>query len=149
MYVIPIVALGAYFTFVYSTYASVEFYYGATKYVMYASVLGAGLNIILNAAFIPLFGFIAAAYTTLLCYVIFMFLHFLFSRRVLRNQGVKERVFDSKTIFFVSLLLVAICFVTMTTFDYIVLRLIIVFVIIGFCVAKRNRIKELIEEIKR
>ena len=53
VYVIPVVTLGVYYTFVYDLYASIEFYFGATKYVMYASVTGALLNIVLNAIFIP------------------------------------------------------------------------------------------------
>ena len=80
VYVIPIVTLGVYYTFVYDLYASIEFYYGATKYVMYASIIGAILNLLLNFIFIPMYGFIAAAYTTLICYVVFMFMHYLFSK---------------------------------------------------------------------
>ena len=53
VYVIPVVAVGIFYTFVYDLYASVEFYFGATKYVMYASVTGAVANLILNAIFIP------------------------------------------------------------------------------------------------
>ena len=69
VYVVPPVAASVYFTFLYSMFSAVEFYYEQTTKIMYASVVTAGLNIILNAIFIKLFGFIAAGYTTLACYV--------------------------------------------------------------------------------
>ena len=54
----------------YSIFANVVYYYKKPKYVMYASVLAATLNIALNWFFIPMFGYAAAAYTTLFCYIV-------------------------------------------------------------------------------
>lgn len=149
VYVIPVVTLGVYFTFVYDLYASLEFYFGATKYVMYASVTGAVLNIILNAIFIPLFGFIAAAYTTLVCYVIFMLMHYLFSRKVLKEQGITERIYDNRTIFLLSFIISVICLASMLTFHYPVIRICLITAIVIACVIKRDVIKGLIAAIRR
>lgn len=38
---------------------------------MFVSVLGAILNVFLNYILIPKFGYIAAGYTTLVCYILF------------------------------------------------------------------------------
>lgn len=149
VYVIPVVTLGVYYTFVYDLYASVEFYFGATKYVMYASMSGAALNVILNAIFIPVFGFIAAAYTTLVCYAVFMIMHFLFSKKVLKDQGILEAVYDDKTIFLLSTFISIFCLVSMLTFGYPIFRIILISGIIVVCVIKREVIKELIKVIKR
>ena len=149
VYVIPVVTLGVYFTFVYDLYASVEFYYGATKYVMYASVTGAILNIILNAIFIPLFGFIAAAYTTLFCYVVFMFMHYVFSNKVIKEQHIFESVYDNKSIFALSAISSFICICSMVTYKYTILRLILIVILFFTCFIKRKALKGLISAIKK
>ena len=149
MYVIPVVATGTYFTFVYDLYASVEFYFGATKYVMYASMTGAVLNLILNVIFIPIFGFIAAAYTTFLCYIVFMMMHYSFSKRILKEQGIKENVYDNKFLFLLSALITALCLASMLTVNFLVIRCVLALIIIMVCIIKRNDIKKMIATIRR
>ena len=149
VYVIPVVVLGVYFTFVYDLFASVEFYYGATKYVMYASITGAVLNIVLNVIFIPMYGFIAAAYTTLVCYLVFMLMHYLFSRKVLKLQNIKNNVYDNNVIFGVSAALAFLCMCCMMTFSCLFIRLFFIIVLFGICVIKRNDIKNLLKTMKK
>lgn len=149
VYVIPVVTLGVYFTFVYDLFASLEFYYGATKYVMLASVTGAILNIALNALFIPIYGFVAAAYTTLVCYVVFMIMHYVFSRRVLREQGITDQVYDNRVLFGVSGMITVVCLASMLTFTYPVLRVCLILAILIVCVLSRQKIKEIVFTIKR
>ena len=149
VYVIPVVVLGVYYTFVYDLYASVEFYYGATQYVMYASLIGAGLNFVLNAVFIPLFGFIAAAYTTLVCYLVFMLMHFLFSRKVLKEQNITEAVYDNKTIFGLTGLITMIGLGCMASFPFFWVRMGLIALIIVVCIVKRETIKNILKTMKR
>lgn len=149
VYVIPVVTIGVYFTFVYDLYAAVEFYYGATKYVMYASVTGAVLNIILNAIFIPRFGFIAAAYTTLVCYIVFMLMHYMFSRKVLREQQIVDPVYDNRGIFLLSAVATAICLCSMITFTRPIVRYLLIAALTAIGFFKRKAIKGLITAIKK
>lgn len=149
MYVIPVVTIGVYFTFVYDLYASIEFYFGATKYVMYASVTGAVLNLILNAIFIPIFGFIAAAYTTLVCYLVFMIMHYIFSRRVQNDQHIIGTVYDDRTVILFSLLISGLGLATMLTYEHIVIRIVIIVILIAIAVLKRKSLVEMILAIKR
>lgn len=140
VYVIPVVALGVFFTFIYDLFCSVEFYYSATKYVMVASCVGAILNIVLNAVFIPIFGFIAAAYTTLVCYFVFMLMHFVFMRKVCVDQKIKESVYDLKSIFGLAGATVAISFLSMLTYGSDLVRYICLLVVAALIVLKRNTI---------
>lgn len=149
VYVIPVVTIGVFYTFVYDLYASIEFYYGATKYVMYASVIGAVLNIILNAVFIPIFGFIAAAYTTLVCYLVFMIMHYSFSRKVLNDQSINDPVYDNRTVFLFTGIITIVGLGCMATFPYTVIRTTLIAVLVGTCVWKRNAIKNMILSIKK
>lgn len=148
-YVIPVVVLGIFYTFVYDLYASVEFYFGATRYVMYASLIGAVLNIILNAVFIPIFGFIAAAYSTLVCYLVFMIMHYLFSRRVLSEQKLPKSVYDDRIVFGISLLVTILCLGSMLTFNYPVIRILLVAMLVVICVMKRESIKALLTSMRK
>ena len=70
IYVIPPIVGGVFFQVQYSVYANVVYYYKKPFYVMLASVSSAVLNIILNFIFIPKFGYAAAGYTTLICYLL-------------------------------------------------------------------------------
>lgn len=115
-YVVPVVAIGIYFTFVYGLFSGIEFYYDATKYVMVASCIGAILNVILNAVFIPIFGFIAAAFTTLFCYFVFMIMHLIFMQKVSKKENINDSVYDLRTIFTLSGIIVVISASGMMTY---------------------------------
>lgn len=149
VYVIPVVTLGVYYTFVYDLYASIEFYFGATKYVMYASVTGALLNIVLNAIFIPKYGFIAAAYTTLVCYFIFMIVHYLFSKKVLRQQQIEDPIYDNKMVFFLSGLLTLAGLGCMLVFPYTIIRVLLMVGLLMVCVIKRKTIMGMFSFMKK
>lgn len=79
---IPPIVMGSFFTFCYGLFATIEFYEGNTIYVAVASVAGSLLNIGLNLFFIPMFGFIAAAYTTELSYFALMIFHYIFMKKI-------------------------------------------------------------------
>lgn len=76
--VIPIV-IGGYFSFLYYIPCQVEYYYAKTKYIAFGSILAAIVNIILNSIFIHQYGYIAAAYTTLISYLLYFLFHYLIS----------------------------------------------------------------------
>lgn len=132
VYVIPMVALGVYFTFCYNLFSTVEFYYSATRYVMVASCAGAILKIVLNVFVIPLFGFIAAAFTTLICYFMFMIMHYIFMKKVCRWEKISEDIFDIKTLAIISVFAFVVTFVCMLTYSIDILRYATV---IMFCIA--------------
>jgi len=148
IYIIPVVALGLYFTFVYDLFCSIEFYYGKTKYIMVASCVGAIMNIILNAIFIPMVGLIAAAYTTLFCYIFFMFMHFVFMRKVCKDEDIKEPVYNYKWIFLMSFIVFVATLLSLFTLKIDIVRylLLVVLLIVGF--VKRNDIINLFSSMK-
>ena len=91
VWVVPPVTLSEFFMFMYTFFACFEFYFEERKFCSFASSIGALLNIILNALMIPSFGYLAAAYTTLLCNILYVTAHFLFMQRVCRKHmnGIK------------------------------------------------------------
>ena len=81
-YVMPPVMIGYIFQFVYSFYVNIEFYHKKQKNIAIGTIVAAIINIILNAIFIPMFGYIAAAYTTLIGYISLFTIHYLFVRKL-------------------------------------------------------------------
>ena len=148
-YVIPIVVLGVYFTFVYDVFCGVEFYYGATKYVMVASVIGAISNIILNAILIPRFGFIAAAYTTLASYILFMFMHYVYMHKTMKTEEIHEEIFDIRFIWLFSFGLSFLTFVGIVTYSSSFARYIFILLLLLLMMLFRKQIIHTIMMIKR
>lgn len=79
--VVPIV-VGGYFTFLYTLPAQIEYYYEKTKTIAAGTVVAAIINITLNLYFIPKYGYVAAAYTTLVTYLLYFIFHYVLSIKV-------------------------------------------------------------------
>ena len=78
---VPIV-LSMYFAFLYILPAGVEYYLKKTQYIAAGTMAVAVLNVLLNALCIPRFGYVAAAYTTVVSYALYYLFHTLLSRRL-------------------------------------------------------------------
>lgn len=73
----PIIHLGNYFIFLYSFAVNYKFVRGMVKFIAVGTVGAALCNIILNLIFVPRYGMIAAAYTSLVSYVLLFLFHHL------------------------------------------------------------------------
>ena len=81
--IIPPVVLANYVIFAYSLYVNIEHYYKKTPYITVNTIIAAASNIVLN--FIPRYGYIAAAYTTLASYLISFMLHTRYAKKLEPN----------------------------------------------------------------
>lgn len=79
--VVPMI-MDAFILFVYSLVVQSEYYTKKTHYIMIGTIIATVINIITNCIFIQIYGFIAAAYTTLFSYIIYLVLHLIISFRV-------------------------------------------------------------------
>ena len=80
---IPMV-LDAFALFLYNLVVPAQYYAKKTTYIMYGTIAAAVVNIVLNYVFIRLYGYIAAAYTTLASYLLFAFLHYCIAGKLLK-----------------------------------------------------------------
>jgi len=80
--IIPVVIVASFFMFLYSISVNLEYYYKSTKMIAINTISVAILNIILNIIFIPKYGAIAAALTTLVSYLISFIVHYLTARKL-------------------------------------------------------------------
>ena len=81
-YVMTPVAMGCVCQFLYTLFVNVEQYKKNTIGMAIASVSAALLNYVLNLIFIPIYGYIAAAYTTLVSYLFLLIVHMLLVKRM-------------------------------------------------------------------
>lgn len=147
-WIIPVVALSVYFTFCYNLFSNIEFYYGETKFVMVASTTGAVLNIVLNAIFIPMYGYIAAGYTTLVCYVFFAFMHYMFTRRICKKYIDGEQIYDISKMLLISVGLVIGTAICMVLYNYTLIRYGVIFAVAIVCLFNIKRILGILGGLK-
>ena len=81
-------------TFCYTMYVNVEQYSRKTWAIALGTGIAATLNVVLNLFLIPIFGYTAAAYTTLAGYTVLFVVHFVFVRII----GYKN-IYNDKVIF--------------------------------------------------
>ena len=130
------VAAGCIMQFLYCMYVNVEQYTMKTKMMAVASVLAAFINIGLNYMLIPLFGYVAAAYTTFASYLILLFFHYIIVCRIGMNK-----VYDNKKVF--SIAICACIFICGVNYilDLYILRYIfvLVYLVVGFIIIYHNK----------
>ena len=114
IYVIPPISCGVVFQIHHGLYANVMFYYKKSKYVMVATVTAAVLNVVLNFIFIPIFGFIAAGYTTLFSYFMQATIDYFAMRKTVNG----EKVYNMKFIGVFSLGVIVVALGGNLIYDY-------------------------------
>ena len=79
----PIV-LGLMAQFLFSHYIILEVHHKETKYTSFGTIVAASINLVLNIIFVPIFGFTAAAYTTLIAYLVLYLIHLFITKKMLK-----------------------------------------------------------------
>lgn len=106
IYLIPVIIVSSFFIYIYVQFIYVEYYVGKTKYVSIATVISACVNILLNAWAIKRYGYIAAAYTTLFCYIIYAIGHYYIMAKVCKEELKTTTIYNSKEIIKVSIVVI-------------------------------------------
>ena len=148
IWIIPPVALSVFFMFLYPMFSNIEFYYEKSFIAMQASIIGAVVNIILNFIFIPMFGYIAAGYTTVFCNLIFVVMHYRGMKKVLNEQGIPENVYDIKMIITISAIMFALTALVLVLYKNTVLRYFVIAFVLIMMFIFRKKIIETIRHIK-
>lgn len=103
-YVIPPVAGSVFYIFCFGVLGNIEFYFDKNKFTMYVSSISAILNLILNYFGIKSFGYIAAAYSTLICYFVLAVSHSVFTEYICRKKT-NSKIIDIRFICIISLVM--------------------------------------------
>ena len=147
IYIIPPVAMSVFFMYMYDLFAKFAFYYEKTHMIMMASVVGAVLNVVLNYMFINLFGYQAAGYTTLACYMVYAFAHYLIMNKVCGSCCGGIRPYDVRRILVITIPFLILGFAFLCTYDYPIIRYGMIVVTIFLSIICRRWIKTMISQI--
>ena len=138
IWVIPPITISVVFMFTYSFFSAFEFYFEKTKYIMLATGMAAALNIALNYVFIRIFGYYAAAYTTLVCYALYTSFHYIFMRKICREHLDGAKPYDLKTLLLIGAVITAAGFAVMALYHAAPVRYGIVLAALAAALVKRK-----------
>ncbi len=141
IYIIPSVTAGVFFQALYAMYMRLEYFSKKTKMTMIGSITAAVANIILNFVFIRLFGYMAAGYTTLFCYILLFLFHMFYCRRI----GMKN-IYDDKFILLVSAVLVIFSIVVLVLYSITPMRYLCICGLLTIIFIKRKNIAMLLKK---
>jgi len=147
-WVVPPVAEALLFMFIFPLFCNVEFYYEQTKFIMVASGLAAAINVGLNHVAIKLFGYVAAAYTTLICYILLAIAHYIAYRIICKKKAIDFELYDMRFILTISVISLIIMVGMTFIYDIFVVRYTIIALIVIAIVVKRKVVIEKLRGIK-
>lgn len=140
IWIIPPVAVSSYFMFAYTFFATFEFYYEKTYLITLATTAGAVLKIILNYIFINIFGYYVAGYTTLLCFMVYTTLHYIFMKLICSQYMGDIQIYSTKRLLLITSVFIICGFLFLCTYKSLILRYSCV-AILGVCLFTfRNKV---------
>lgn len=122
-YAVPPIIMGCMCQLLYTMYVNIEQFEKKTIGMAIASSVTALINIITNMYFIPKYGYLAAAYTTLFSYFCLLVFHYFLVKRMGLSHS-----YDTKYVFFIVVTLFFLCMIIIKLYDLFILRWIIIFI---------------------
>ena len=135
IYVIPPIVGGVFFQVQYYLYANVVYFYKKPKYVMIASISAVIINIVLGYICISKFGYLAAGYVTLGCYLLQATIDYLAMRHI-----VKEKIYNMKYVGLLSLIVIFIALTSNMLYTHAIIRYLVIGAILVVAFIFRKRI---------
>lgn len=122
IWVVPPVAMSILLLFYAQLFINVEFYYEEKTMLVWGSIAAAVLNIVLNWLLIPIFGFVAAGYTTLASYIVFAVWNYYNVKVIAKKNGFPLDCFNIKALIGIFLLFAALSFAAMALYELLIVR---------------------------
>ena len=146
IWTMPPIICSLYFLFQSQLFINVEFYEEKKNYLVLGSIFGAVLNIVLNYLLIPVFGYVAAGYTTLAAYIVFALANYFFMRKICIQK--KNSIYDIRFLTLFSLLMLAATVVIVFSYHSLWIRVGFMAGIIILGVVFRKKLLEVIRSIQ-
>ena len=151
IYLMPPIAAGIFLISLGNLYSNVLLYYKKTQFIMIATSIAAILNVALNAILIPVYGYQAAAYTTLIAYFVMALIEAVVSNKVEKQtlgEG-SEFIYNNKLLAIISVALILLCLVCNSIYAYPVIRWSLILGMLLICLIGRKRIIKIVQEIRK
>lgn len=147
IWVIPPIAVSVYFIFSYDLFAKFAFYYEKTRLIMFTSIIGAICNLVLNAICIPKWGYMAAGYTTLICYMIHSVGHYVLMNRICKKYIGEESPYNIWIILAITAIFLLVAGLLLLVYKLLVVRYVLIGLGAVFILMFRNKLLSLIRRI--
>ena len=147
VWLIPPIAMSVFFSFAYTFFATFEFYFEKKICIVMATLSGAVLNIILNYYFIQKYGYFAAGYTTLVCYILYSVMHYIFMRAICKEKLNNRQPYKLSVLLLISVLFIVLGFAFMLTYYSAPIRYSIVVFFSILMLFYRRKIYKIIKKI--
>lgn len=145
IYIMPPIAAGVFFTAFSNIYSDIAVYYKKTQYVMYPAVIASLSNVVLNYIFINVFGYMAAAYTTLFSYILMALLQGWWARKLCKENGMENSsVFEDKNLVQLACITTILCLLGIVLYNSFIIRYlaIVLMAVISFVYCRKHRFFE-------
>ena len=96
-----------------------------------------------------LFGYIAAGYTTLACYMLYSVGHYIVSKRILVNEGIQENLMSPGFLVACSVFLIGASIICNLIFPYRILRYAILLASAGLVFWKKELLQKTMADIRK
>lgn len=147
IYVLPPVVASAFLIFLYELYANIEFYYNENKFTMYIALGAALLNIVLNYLLIPRWGYVMAAYTTVISYSVLAIAHFLYMQHIVKKKE-STCIFSAKDFWIYLVIILLYSTAVPLLFDYPLLRYCWIMLLLLYVIIARKKLFKFIRILK-
>lgn len=132
IYIMPPIAAGVFLVSVEYMHSNILIYNKNSKCILYATIGGAICNITLNAIFIPVFGYMAAAYTTLVTHIVLAFSQAILANKVHHVNNGEYVPYDERRLFAIGATIIALCFCVIPLYSITWLRYLCIIILLGF-----------------
>lgn len=147
MYLIPAISGSAYYIYLYNMCVNIELFYSKRSYTVSITTVAAAINIGLNYMLIPKLGYQAAAYTTLVCYVLMGVGHTIATRKICNDYSLILYRFD--LLWIIGIVLVVSNQSLLFLYDYSILRLALLLILAGFLYISKSNFIDAVRVIKK
>lgn len=149
IWIIPPLTASVVVMFFYQHFVNVEFYFEESRITSAASIGAAVLNVILNFWLIPVFGYLAAGYTTLFSYSLFAIIHYIFMRVVCRKNNCPDNLFDIKRMLLIMFVFGGLTVVMAVGYKITVLRIMVLGCITIAAIWKRKQLLSFVRQFMK
>lgn len=148
IWVVPPVAISLILMLYTQYFINIEFYYESKLKLVISSIGAALVNIGLNYWLIPIYGFVAAGYTTLFSYVIFCICNYFAVFKQISRKGKLYGTFNLKALIFIFLMFVGISYLGVALYNLPIVRYIVIFIGVILVLIFHKKIIQLYKRIK-
>ena len=146
--VVPPVAMSTFLLFYAQLFINVEFFHEQKGSLVGASMGAAVANLVLNWIYIPKFGYVAAAYTTLVSYILFAFCNCLAMKKLLRTKGIADDAYDYRNLVLLFLAFCVTSFLGSWLYPHLMVRIIISALVLVVVWIKRQYFIDIYHDFK-